>query len=48
MQNQTTKEQIRTLNQIIAFGNTIPAIPYGEKLAEFVFEAFKSIRPVVN
>ncbi len=46
MPNSSIKEHIRTLNQIIAYGNTIPAIPYGEKLAEFVYEAFKSINNI--
>jgi PAS domain S-box-containing protein len=46
MKNQSIQEHIRTLNQIIAFGNTVSAIPHGEKLGEFVFEAFKSIKNI--
>jgi len=46
--NQSVKESIRELYQIIAFGNIIPSIPFGEKLAEFVFEAFKGIKKIEN
>lgn len=48
MQSKFEKERIRTLYQIIAFGNIISAIPFGDKLVEFVFEAFVSIRNVEN
>lgn len=40
------KEQIRALNQIIAFGCAMNAIPIGKSIAEFIFEGFKSINGI--
>ncbi len=44
--DQSPKEHIRVLNQIITFESAIHAIPFGEKLVEFMLHAIKTITKV--